>query len=72
MGVQFPFFIKDGWAGIIEAGTPLAQLIPVKRDSWVSKKVCLEEDEVTKRNQNYRKNIIRSYKKLFWNKKTYN
>lgn len=71
MGIHFPFFIKDGWTGIIEAGTPLAQLIPIKRDSWVSEKTNIEEHELLKRNQIYRKNIIRSYKKLFWTKKVY-
>jgi hypothetical protein len=29
-----PFFIKEGFTGIIPAGTPYAQLIPYKRDKW--------------------------------------
>ena len=33
---NFPFFIKDGWSGVIEAGTPIAQMIPIKRSSWIS------------------------------------
>ena len=33
---NIPFFIKDGWTGIIEKGTPYAQLIPIKRSSWMS------------------------------------
>ena len=36
-GMQYgsiPFFAKDGWEGIIPAGTPIAQVIPFKRDSW--------------------------------------
>lgn len=33
---NLPFFIKNGWSGVIEAGTPIAQVIPVKRSSWLS------------------------------------
>lgn len=35
--VNFPFAIKDtDFDGLIPAGTPIAQVIPVKRDSWKS------------------------------------
>ena len=30
-----PFFIKSGFEGVIPAGTPIAQLIPIKREKWV-------------------------------------
>ena len=33
--VNFPFVLNDvKWEGIIPAGTPMAQLIPFKRESW--------------------------------------
>jgi len=32
---NIPFFIKKGFSGIIPEGTPIVQLIPIKRDSWV-------------------------------------
>jgi len=31
---NIPFFIKKGFEGLIPAGTPYAQIIPIKRDSW--------------------------------------
>jgi len=31
---NIPFFIKSGFEGIIPAGTPFAQLLPIKRDKW--------------------------------------
>jgi len=34
LAVHFPFFIKKNFYGIIEKGTPITQIIPVKRDSW--------------------------------------
>lgn len=33
---NMPFFLRDGWTGIIEKGTPIAQLVPIKRSSWIS------------------------------------
>jgi len=32
---NLPFFLKEGWVGIIPKGTPIIQLIPVKRSVWV-------------------------------------
>jgi hypothetical protein len=40
---NLPFFIKDGWLGVIERGAPLVQLIPIKRSTWVSKVGHLNE-----------------------------
>lgn len=33
---NIPFFIKKDWTGIIPKGTPIAQLLPIKRSSWMS------------------------------------
>ena len=32
----FPMWIKTGFEGIVEKGTPLVQIIPFKRDDWES------------------------------------
>jgi hypothetical protein len=34
---NIPFFIKEGFSGVIPKGTPIAQVIPFKRESWQSK-----------------------------------
>lgn len=34
--VNFPFFIKEGFEGILKQGTPIIQVIPFKRDEWES------------------------------------
>jgi hypothetical protein len=34
---NIPFFIKEGFSGVIPKGTPIAQVIPFKRENWVSK-----------------------------------
>ena len=36
---NIPFFIKEGFTGIIPKGTPIAQVIPFERQEWVSKKI---------------------------------
>jgi hypothetical protein len=36
---NIPFFIKEGFSGIIPKGTPIAQVIPFERQKWASKKI---------------------------------
>jgi hypothetical protein len=69
--VNFPFFIKKNFKGIIPAGTPIAQLIPFKRDDWKSevndtKPVKLPAYRFTMHNP-----PLGYYKKHFWSRKKY-
>jgi hypothetical protein len=41
----FPMWIKKGFEGIVEKGTPFIQIIPFKRDDWNSTFDCYEDDE---------------------------
>lgn len=72
--VSFPFVLNDkSWEGLIPAGTPLAQVIPFKRDSFemeISTKVDEKERNrlLTKINSTWNN----SYKNNFWTKKQYN
>ncbi len=71
--VNFPFVLKDiKWEGIIPAGTPMAQVIPFKRESWEHKigsdKEIMEQNEIQNK---LRTSFFNSYKKQFWNKKEY-
>jgi len=64
-----PFFIRENFHGFIEAGTPIAQILPFSRESW-------ESDYSIKEKENYgieqiKKFYERGYKKLFWSKKNY-
>jgi hypothetical protein len=46
--VNFPFYLHDwGYEGTIPAGTPLAQVIPFKRDNW-QMKITNEKDNTFK------------------------
>lgn len=65
-----PFFIKKGFTGLIPAGTPMFQIIPIKRESWDSVIHEMEPFNDIRRTgvQQY---FYDGYKKLFWNKKEY-
>jgi len=36
-GGNVPFFIKQGFSGVIPKGTPYAQIIPIKQENWIHK-----------------------------------
>lgn len=65
----FPFFIKEGFEGEIPAGTPIAQVFPIKRDSWESKKI--DETLPYYYADIVKKPFEKAYRKMFWTKKQY-
>jgi hypothetical protein len=70
---HFSMHIKKGFKGIIKQGTPFAQLIPIKRESWQME--IASEDESTefllKQRLNVRSKFRHSYKEKFRSKKEY-
>ena len=71
--VNFPFVLKDTkWEGIIPAGTPMAQVIPFKRESWEHKigsdKERQEQEKITRKLKTL---FFNSYKRQFWSRKEY-
>ena len=69
--VQFPFFIKENFTGIIQKGTPITQIIPIKRDSWKRDHLEYDEDFRMIEREKFLSTIKRSYKNNFWVKKEY-
>jgi hypothetical protein len=70
---NFPFTLNDvSWEGLIPAGTPVAQVIPIKRESWI-----MEFGNENDKEKHFKdKELIDSvfmngYKKMFWKKKEY-
>jgi len=43
--INFPFFVKNTFSGVLPAGTPIAQITPFKRDDWSSKVITKPSDE---------------------------
>ena len=66
-----PFFIKDGFEGIIEEGTPIAQIIPIKRENWKSFEKKYSEQRMINYSNYVKLNIIRTYKNKYWSRKKY-
>lgn len=71
--VQFPFQLLDlkEEFTIIEKGTPLVQMIPIKRESWESEKLPYNEKKTEKLQFEYFSKIYRAYKTRYWSKKDY-
>jgi|LakMenEpi03Aug12_release.lakeMendotaPanAssembly.Ray.scaffolds.fasta_scaffold252024_3 hypothetical protein len=71
--INFPFVLNDKtFEGLIPAGTPIAQVLPFKRDSW--KMEFGNQKEIKEQRQKFNKvrsTIFDSYKKMFWSKKEF-
>lgn len=73
--ILFPFvFIDDKFEGLIPAGTPIVQVIPFKREGWVSTIIPFSNDVVNMMaaTTNKMRSLFNDgYKKLLWNRKQY-
>jgi hypothetical protein len=56
-----PFVIKDDFEGIIPKGTPMAQVIPFKRDSWKMEIDSITEEEAIFRHDRLYSTLKSSY-----------
>lgn len=68
---QIPFFIHDSFEGTIPAGTPLFQMIPIKRDAWYSATEKFNYEETEKRKRLRHSEFWGVYKNHFRQKKVY-
>jgi hypothetical protein len=71
-----PFFIVKGYTGTIPAGTPYAQILPFKRENWVSEietDISYEKmlDDNNKNSDKYRVPDGGVYQKEVWTRRTY-
>lgn len=71
--INFPFVLKDkDWEGLIPKGTPIAQIIPIKRQPWklkfgnIKNLKKIEEDFLKLSSM-----FSNKYKKMFWSRKDY-
>jgi len=73
--LPFNMFLKlrdSNFEGMIPAGTPFLQIIPFKRDSWVSSLGGKKEREKHVLDKNkFNRLMFDHYKKLWWKKKEY-
>jgi hypothetical protein len=73
--INFPFVVNgdkyETLETIIERGTPLAQIIPFKREDW-KMKVEEEKERVPYWYVNIPRLLLHNYKNFFWRKKKWN
>jgi hypothetical protein len=68
---NIPFFFREGFEGMIPRGTPIAQLMPFKRENWKLKKVAgltKVADNFAKLSASY---ISGWYKRNVWKRKNF-
>lgn len=68
---NYPFFIKEGFEGIIPAGTPIMQILPFKRENWKSKENKNIVNESIILQKKISAVISGYYKKNIWKRKEY-
>jgi hypothetical protein len=69
--VNFPFFIRDDFEGVIEAGTPIAQIIPFKREAWKMEVEKFDQLKTQSMVHKFYTNLFRPYKRFYWKRKEY-
>lgn len=68
---NIPFFFKKDFDGIIPAGTPMVQIIPIKRSSWTSYVSHLSNTRNQYMGQKARSVPVGWYRNNIWVKKDY-
>lgn len=68
--VNFPFLLKKDFYGIIKRGTPIAQVIPFKREDW-KMNIGKTKNDLGQNSNKYVSYIQNAYKKMDWSRKKY-
>lgn len=67
-----PMWVKEGFEGVVEKGTPLIQIIPFKRESWNSEfDFYGNDDYIIEEDKTFNSTLINHYIKNIWSKKSY-
>jgi len=70
--LPIPMFLKEGFEGLIERGTPLIQVTPFKRESWESELEYYPDGVQPMKQENWlRLTSFGNYIKTQWSKKSY-
>jgi len=69
MVINFPFVLRKDFDGKIEAGTPMVQIIPFKRDRWTSDFIDDGPSHTYRNQYKVEEAPFGYYKKNFWDRK---
>lgn len=65
VSVNFPFFLRKDFTGILPEGTPIMQIIPFRREEWNSEVSLDTSGELEKKWQIAKRKISNNYKTYF-------
>lgn len=70
--VRLPFELSQpDWAGIVPAGTPIAQVIPFRRETWKLEVEKSPDPENEKQRRKVKSVFKDGYRNMFWQRKSY-
>jgi len=67
----YAFFIKKGFKGTIQRGTPMLQVVPFRREDWQMHIVETDSFDYHRSQQRMASVFSQPYKRLFWQRKKY-
>mgnify|MGYP000064804073 CR=1 FL=1 len=69
---NFPVWVKSGFEGIVEKGTPIAQVFPFKRENWTSEFSWIPwERHVMDKDKGFEATIKHNYVRNIWSRKSF-
>lgn len=68
---NIPFYLNKDFEGVIPKGTPIFQIMPIKREDWNSYKEEYDKDSWKEKEDKRTSIETGSYKKLFWQRKSF-
>lgn len=69
--IQLPFLIRKDFEGLIEAGTPIAQVIPFKRENWSSTFLEHSSEFYREKEAAFNRTMHRFYRRFHWKRKEF-
>lgn len=68
---KVPFYLREGFTGLIPVGTPLFQIIPIQRANWDRKMMPHDASDRPKTVRKLLKYFTGGYRREFWQRKNY-
>lgn len=68
---KIPFYLRKGFTGLIPAGTPMYQIIPIKREDWRRELREHDDPRRPRTNSRIRRYFTGGYRREFWQRKQY-
>lgn len=69
--INFPFFLKENFEGLLPAGTPIVQLFPFKREVWNMEIGEADAKELENARLKLNHKLMGGYKSQWWQRKEF-